>query len=534
MWGSQYVSAFLVNLVRYRTKDFLINLMDYIVNQIMQESANFAPGQQRPADVLSRKFGALEIFASLGRTIKKSKAMKPHLEQILANHVLPELRSDCLFLRAKACQVFSVYYNLPFQNPQLFVSGVELVLANVTSQDECVRGLATISLHLLIQSDLSRDVIHHVLPNVIDVVFDLVDSLDNQDIVKTLESLIATFPEDIAPRAVDAVKRLSEHWFRLVQASRNDPNDDISTVTALHIGGAIATLCDACSKTPQIYPALEPYVIPICQLVLKEEMTEYLDEVLKILVFLSLHETPVSDNVWSCFQGICNMLTTWAADYVAESLAFFDNLISRSTDKFLTSGALDLAMGIYTEYVTNPKRSEYASGNASQIMEVILVYCRGRVDAVVPHAIRTALQRYSIAKTETLRILCLEVVANAIIYNPQLALGFLESQGFTNDFFTHWLNAIMPPPKKQKKKKGSRMRRRVEEAPEPSPFSRLHDKQVCIMALSSIFHIPIGTLPASIQQFLPGTSLLLYSRASGLPADVRFCRRSCLHLEASG
>eukprot|EP01122_Echinamoeba_exundans_P010769 TRINITY_DN4098_c0_g1_i2.p1 TRINITY_DN4098_c0_g1~~TRINITY_DN4098_c0_g1_i2.p1 ORF type:complete len:1094 (+),score=314.68 TRINITY_DN4098_c0_g1_i2:54-3335(+) len=504
LWGSQYVSSFIVNLVRYRTKEFLINVMDYIVNQVMAESNNYAAGQPRPADVLSRKFGALDLFASLGRTVKKSKSMKPHLEQILANHVLPELRTDCLFLRAKACQVFSVYYNVTFQNPQIFVSGVEMVLANVTHEDECVRGQATIALHLLIQSDLSRDVIHHVLPNVIDVVFNLVDTLDNQDIVKTLESLIATFPDDIVPRAVDAIKRLSEHWFRLVSAAREDPNDDISAVTALHIGGAIATLCDACAKTPQIYPLLEPYVIPICQLVLKEEMTEYLDEVVKILVFLSLHETPVSENVWNCFPGICNMLTTWAADYVAESLAIFDNLIARSTDKFLSSGALEMVLNIYTEYVTNTKRSEYAAGNASQIMEVVLVYCRGRVDNVVPHAIRTALQRYSVAKSESLRVLCLEVVANAIIYNPQLALGFLESQGFTNDFFTHWLNTIMPPPKKQKKKKGSKMRRRVEEAPEPTPFTRLHDKQVCIMALSSIFQIPIGTLPASIQQFLPG------------------------------
>lgn len=499
VWGPQYVTSFLHNLVRFRTKDFLISLMNFIVNEVMQPIADVPP-QQRTAEMLSRKFGCLDIIAHLHGTIKRSKAMKPHLEQILLTHVLPELNSDALFLRAKACQVFSVYYDIDFTSAQTFVTGVELVLQNVPHSNENVAALAAVGLHLLVRSNLSRELIKRVLPNVIDVVFQLVDSLDNESIVKTLESLIACFPEEIVPRAVDAVSRLAEHYHRLVQLARSDENDDISVTTALQVGGAIATLLDACAKSPAAYPLLEPFVIPICQMVLQQEMTEYLDEVLKMLIFLSLHEEPVSAQVWSCFPEICRMLTTWAADYMSESLAIFDNLISRSTEKFLTSGALDMAINIFNAYVADPKRSEYAAGNASQIMEVIFVYCRGRVDHVVPHAITTALQRFTIAKTESLRILCLEVVANAIIYNPVLALTYIEQQGYTIELFNQLLNAAVPPPKKSKKKKGKP--RKIEPSV-PSPFSRLHDKQVAIMAFSSILTIPISTLPASIQQFLP-------------------------------
>lgn len=501
LWGSQYVAAFLANLVKYRAKDFMVSLMEFLVNNVMQQ---YADASQKTAELQSRKFGALDLLAALSSSIKKSKAMKPHLEQIVAVHVIPELRSSALFLRAKACQVFSVYYDIDFQSPQIFITGLEYVLADVTDDNECVKGLATIALHLLVKSSLSREVVKHVLPNVIDVVFNLVDSLDNEAIVKTLETLISVFPDAIAARAVDAVRRLSEHWFRLVRLAKSDPNDDMSAVTAIQIGGAIATLCDACSKVPQIYPQLEPFIIPICETVLREQMTEYLDEIVKILVFLSLHESPVSPAVWSCFPPICHMLTSWAADYVPECLAIFDNLIARSTDTFLSSGALDMALGIFNAYVTDPNRSEYSAGNASQIMEVILVYCRGRVDSIVPHAITTALQRFSTAKTSTLRALCLEVVANAIIYNPTLALTFLEHNNFTNEFFAQWLNAIIPPPKPQKKKKRG-AKKRVQEAAEPSPFVRLHDKQVCIMALSSIFQISITTLPPSIQQYLSRT-----------------------------
>ena len=76
--------------------------------------------------MLARKFGAMDLLASLQGTVKKSSVMTPHMEQILITHIFPELQSPVLFLRAKACQVFSLYYDIPYLNPQAFVSGLEV------------------------------------------------------------------------------------------------------------------------------------------------------------------------------------------------------------------------------------------------------------------------------------------------------------------------------------------------------------------------------------------------------------------------
>ena len=103
-----------------------------------------------------------------------------------------------------------------------------------------------------------------------------------------------------------------------------------------------------------------------------------------IKTYLSLHEQPISDNVWQLWPLLCQMLLSWAADYMSETLAVFDNMISRATDRFLTiPNAMNMLLHVYNEYMSNPKRSEYSAGAAAQIMEVVLVYCRGRVDGLV-------------------------------------------------------------------------------------------------------------------------------------------------------
>ena len=95
-----------------------------------------------------------------------------------------------------------------------------MVLNNVSHENENVRGMATIGLQLLVQTQLSVDVVRHVLPNVVQVVFQLVDSIDNDSIVKTLEALIQIYPEQIVPHAIEAVTRLAEHWHRLVRKQK--------------------------------------------------------------------------------------------------------------------------------------------------------------------------------------------------------------------------------------------------------------------------------------------------------------------------
>jgi hypothetical protein len=82
------------------------------------------------------------------------------------------------------------------------------------------------------------------------------------------------------------------------------------------------------------------------------------------------------------------------------------------------------------------------------------------------------------AKTKSYRIHLMEMVINAIYYNPLLALQVLESKGWTNKFFSAWFSNI-------------------------DSFRRVHDKKLSIAAISSLLTLKAGDVPVSVQQGWP-------------------------------
>ena len=76
-------------------------------------------------------------------------------------------------------------------------------------------------------------------------------------------------------------------------------------------------------------------------------------------------------------------------------------------------------------------------------------------------------------KSPTFRVYCIEIILNAIYYNPLLAFSLLEQANWTSGFFEYWFKNI-------------------------DSFARVHDKKLCILVLCTIMEIPKEHLPASI------------------------------------
>jgi hypothetical protein len=76
------------------------------------------------------------------------------------------------------------------------------------------------------------------------------------------------------------------------------------------------------------------------------------------------------------------------------------------------------------------------------------------------------------------KIHLVEMVINGIYYNPILALQVLESHGWTNKFFSIWFGSI-------------------------DSFRRVHDKKLCIAAISSLLTIRADHVPQSVQTGWP-------------------------------
>ena len=115
-----------------------------------------------------------------------------------------------------------------------------------------------------------------------------------------------------------------------------------------------------------------------------------------------------------------------------------------------------------------------------KLAEVTMLMLRGHVDNYIPEFVELAMTTLTNdeLKVNSYRIHLMEVVINAIYYNPLLALHVLESKGWTNKFFSLWFSSI-------------------------ESFTRVHDKKLSIAAIISLLTLQAQDVPVSVQQGWP-------------------------------
>lgn len=115
-----------------------------------------------------------------------------------------------------------------------------------------------------------------------------------------------------------------------------------------------------------------------------------------------------------------------------------------------------------------------------KLAEALMLSLRGHIDEYIGDFIRIAMATMTNneLKVKSYRIHLIEVVINAIYYNPQLTLSILEMNGMTNKFFSLWFSNI-------------------------ENLTRVHDKKLSISAILSLLSIPAQSVPVSVQQGWP-------------------------------
>jgi len=103
------------------------------------------------------------------------------------------------------------------------------------------------------------------------------------------------------------------------------------------------------------------------------------------------------------------------------------------------------------------------------------VYCKGRVDGIIPEVLRIAVERLDKAELEPFKVLLLEIFANCLFYNPAMTLAYIESKGWTSKLFSLWFQLLN------------------------EHFTRLHDIKLSILAFTSLLKVPFMSWPTSLQ-----------------------------------
>ncbi|KAF3551054.1 hypothetical protein DY000_02001677 [Brassica cretica] len=474
---------FVNELVKKRGKENLPKFVQFVVG--IFRSYDDAPAEHKP---YRRKDGAMLAVGALCDKLKQTDPYKSELEHMLVQYIFPEFNSPAGHLRAKAAWVAGQYAHINFSDQNNFRKALHSVVSGMRDPDLPVRVDSVFALRSFVEACKDLNEIRPILPQLLDEFFKLMNEVENEDLVFTLETIVDKFGEEMAPYAFGLCQNLAAAFWRCLNTSEaSDDSDDMGALAAVGCLRAISTILESVSSLPQLFVEIEPTILPIMQKMLTSDGQDVFEEVLEIASYMTFYSPNISLGIWSLWPLIVEALVDWAIDYFSNILVPMDNFISRGTAHFLTCKEPDYQQSLYNVLSTlmtdrNIEDSEIES--APKLIEVVFQNCKGHVDHWVEPYLRLTIDRLQRAETSYLKSLLVQVVANMLYYNPSLTFGVLHNTGLASIVFDLWFLMLQ-----QKKKSGL-----------PANFKREHDKKVCCLGLTSLLALPGGQFPDEAMQ----------------------------------
>ncbi|KAJ1928986.1 Nonsense-mediated mRNA decay protein 5 [Tieghemiomyces parasiticus] len=479
------------DLATDRRKHSFMLIMNFI-NQVVLEYASADSTARDPR----RKDGALHMLAALAKVVLHAKSpVRGNMEQFVVTHVFPEFTSPNRFLRLRALAFYSDFGSLPFKNPQCLPFILERTLALLGDPEVPVRVQAAVAFQSLVHHEELHDRIIPHLPQIMQSFLALTHDLDVDTLAGVMEEVVETFSDHMAPYAVELCGQLSQTYARLMQdstrAALGDPDSTEEfdydalgdkTFAAMGILRTISTLILNLESTPQIVTQLEQHLVPLAAFTFQHELIDVYDDVFEILDCLTFYTKQISPAMWSLLPVIRSSFDGSGLDYFEVMLPTLDNFVSYGAREVVANPAiLDCMLHFVYTGLRNERMGQSDRVSACKLAESLMLHCRGQLDAQVPDLVVQAgqlLQATGAITSRTLLVYCLELVLNALYYNPRLTLGALEAHQLTTPYFTRLTSST-------------------------DRFQRVHDKKLLILALCAVISLPATDLPTTVQAGLP-------------------------------
>ncbi|KAK3029238.1 hypothetical protein RJ639_038845 [Escallonia herrerae] len=468
---------FVSELVRKRGKENLQKFILFIVEIFKRYEASLEYKPYRQKD------GALLAIGALCDRLKQTEPYKSELERMLVQHVFPEFSSPVGHLRAKAAWVAGQYAHINFADPNNFRKALQSVVAGMRDSELPVRVDSVFALRSFVEACKDLSEIRPILPQLLDEFFKLMNEVENEDLVFTLETIVDKFGEEMAPYALGLCQNLAAAFWKCMNtAEADDEADDPGALAAVGCLRAISTILESVSRLPHLFVHVEPILLPIMRRMLTTDGQEVFEEVLEIVSYMTFFSPTISMDMWSLWPLLMEALSNWAIDFFPNILVPLDNYISRSTMHFLTCKEPDYPQSLWhmiSSIMADKNLEDNDIEPAPKLIEVVFQNCRGQVDQWVDPYIRITVERLHRSERPYLKCLLMQVIADALYYNVSLTLNILQKLNVATEVFNLWFQMLQ-----QTKKNGVR-----------TNFKREHDKKVCCLGLTSLLQLPVDQLP---------------------------------------
>ena len=478
---------FLVSLTKSRKKQTYSILA--FVNGIVTKYEE-APDEQKNA---REKEGALRMIGTLASVILGKKSpIADQVEFFFVRHVFPEFRSPHGFLRARACDTLGKFEQLEFKETNNLVTIYRNILESMADPELPVRVEAALALQPLIRHEVIRASMQQNIPQIMQQLLKLANEVDVDALANVMEDFVEEFAAELTPFAVALSEQLRDTYLRIVrellerQSTKEEDETygdflDDKSITALGVLQTIGTLILTLEATPDVLSHLETILMPVIQITLENKLYDLYNEVFEIIDSCTFSAKSVSPTMWQAFGLMHKTFKSGAELYLEDMLPALDNFVSYGAETMAQNPIyIEALVGMVSDIFGDEKVGGMDRICGCKLAEAIMLNLRGHVDRYIPTFVELAMRVLASneLKVKSYRIHLMEMVINSIYYNPLLALQALETNGWTNKFFSSWFSNI-------------------------ESFSRVHDKKLSICAISALLTLKADEVPTSVQQGWP-------------------------------
>ncbi|KAL3417133.1 importin [Phlyctema vagabunda] len=478
---------FLVTLTKCRRKQTFAILA--FVNTIVNEYESAEDSKKNHI----AKEGALRMIGTLSSVILGKKSpIAEQVEYFLVRYVFPDFRSTQGFLRARACDTVEKFEQLDFKDANNLLIIYRNILECMADPDLPVRVEAALALQPLIRHDIIRTNMQTNIPQIMQQLLKLANEVDVDALSNVMEDFVEVFAAELTPFAVALSEQLRDTYLRIVREllEKNEGRDDEDSygdylddksITALGVLQTIGTLILTLESTPDVLLHMESILMPVIQVTLENKLYDLYNEVFEIIDSCTFAAKSISPTMWKAFELIHATFKAGAELYLEDMLPALDNFVQYGSQHLAQTPAYMEAMfGMVNDMFADDKVGGVDRICACKLAEGMMLSLRGYADQYVVSFVKMAMQTLtnSDLKVKSYKIHLMEMVINAIYYNPVLALQVLESNGWTNKFFSLWFSSI-------------------------DNFSRVHDKKLSISAIVALLTLNPDQVPVSVQQGWP-------------------------------
>lgn len=479
---------FLVSLTKSRKKQTftILNFVNGVVNKY-----EAAPDDQKDP---REKEGALRMIGTLASVILGKKSpIADQVEYFFVRHVFPEFRSPHGFLRARACDTLGKFEQLEFKEQSNVLHIYRNILESMADPALPVRVEAALALQPLIRHEVIRTSMQQNIPQIMQQLLKLANEVDVDALANVMEDFVEEFAAELTPFAVALSEQLRDTYLRIVrelvdrQSQKGEEDEtygdflDDKSITALGVLQTIGTLILTLEATPDVLSHLETILMPVIQITLENKLYDLYNEVFEIIDSCTFSAKIVSPTMWQAFVLMHKTFKSGAELYLEDMLPALDNFIMYGAETMVQNPTyVEALVGMVSDIFHDEKVGGMDRICGCKLSEAIMLNLRGHVDRWVPTFVELAMSVLASneLKVKSYRIHLMEMIINAIYYNPLIALQILESNGWTNKFFSSWFSNI-------------------------EGFTRVHDKKLSICAISALLTLNANEVPTSVQQGWP-------------------------------